>query len=504
MLPGILCTVTGHQTPFVFDLAHTGCALLDRSTIQDLLEHVAEYHELECGCGKVVVGRVWRTTAQLAAADPEAHSRNSCADRLPLHTTLESLGHGSQVSLVIATEDSGPEDFLRLARAKKFQSFTSAGATVFRRMGSEPVLPSAIPPSFASICSTPGSVWVDKSDTIQSLLARFRFSWVNVLRRPRGFGKSTLVSMLDAFFDPYTSCAHFPFIFDESIMCDGAFRCRGQLLVFHIDLADLSPYPITSPGIPELEDKCLAFLDTAAVKFYDRYREILKAPPVDTERPGFSPKFFQVLNWAQDQDYQICFLVDNYTAPFMAFRDSLLNFVIRTVIFGALGDCLHCKRARYAFLVGEDAPDVAKLTRVPAHWTDLTDDPAFSAAVGFTSSEVTALGEALSVDLPSALQAALPDAQRGDARLVYSSADVLSLARQLLDLGVVSVKPPPSISVWRMADPPEFDEETRNRIFQDTLELIFGQEGSAQETTPTRTRRNACARLGMCRPTTQL
>ncbi|EJD41778.1 hypothetical protein AURDEDRAFT_186384 [Auricularia subglabra TFB-10046 SS5] len=484
MLPQIVCAVSGHSTPFILDVAHVNldCVALEHPTIQDLLIDVAEYHELECGCGVVVSGCVWPTMASLNEKD--SLLQNS-AQTLPAHTSLAALrpARSGQVSLVVEAEDFGLNDFLRMARSKRFKSFTAEGATVFRRTGSEPVLPPATAPSFAALCTTPGSVFVDKSETVCSLLSKFPKSFVNAMRRPRGFGKSTLLSMLDAFFDPCTTCAHFPFTYDQAAMSGSAFGCRGQLLVFSLDLADLSPYTSADGTDDDMDEdkgadltailaKCDALLDAAAAKFCARYQEILQAPASATARPNFSATFDEILRWSKAQEYQLCFLIDNYTAPFITYADPGVHFSVTTVIFCALKDLVRYSTVRYAFLVGDEAPSVSRRMKVSGLWTDLTDDPDFSAAVGFTTSEVVALGQALSVDLPGALLSALREDQRTNPQLAYASADVLSLARQLLSTGAVSELPP--ISVWAMAVAE--DEETRDRIFRRNCELLFGQD----------------------------
>ncbi|EJD41793.1 hypothetical protein AURDEDRAFT_169229 [Auricularia subglabra TFB-10046 SS5] len=229
-----------------------------------------------------------------------------------------------------------------------------------------------------------------------------------------------------------------------------------------------------TPGGDAMWDGCRALLDDAANKFYNRYHEVLRAPEAETARPDFSATFQEVLHWSRVQGYDWCFLIDNYTTPYVSRPDPRLQDAVGMTIFDTLSHLRLSGFAVYALVVGDSTPDASDLTWIPEAWTDLTDDPDLSAAMGFTQAEVAALGQALSVDLRSALLAALPDEQRDDARLVYSSADVLSLARQLLSGHAPSMQS--DISVWTMATPPPPNELSPDIIFRRNCEYLFGPD----------------------------
>ncbi|EJD41792.1 hypothetical protein AURDEDRAFT_169228, partial [Auricularia subglabra TFB-10046 SS5] len=310
----IVCALTGHDVPFLFNAADGDSADLDDPTIQDLLEDVAEYHEFHCACDIAVGSRVWAVPVPLPDAALSPHDYLA-ANPLPLDTRLQSLVP-AQSRLLVLGEDCGPNEFLRQARSKKFVSYTVDDGAVLKRLGAQPLLPDKTSPSYTTMCSTPGSVFVDKSAFVHTLISKLTLSFVSVIRRPPGFGKTTLLSMLGTFFDVYPTCAHFPFIFDEATAREPAFQVRRQLLVFSVDLAELSMTGDWTPGGDAMWDGCRALLDDAANKFYNRYHEVLRAPEAETARPDFSATFQEVLHWSRVQGYDWCFLIDNYTTPY--------------------------------------------------------------------------------------------------------------------------------------------------------------------------------------------
>ncbi|EJD41779.1 hypothetical protein AURDEDRAFT_115355 [Auricularia subglabra TFB-10046 SS5] len=429
MLDNFFCVVTGHAPPFVFDIRGIGLASIARPSVQDLLEYAAEHHHLRCNC-KVKVGtRVWLTSIPLSdASDCEwvVTSTGWLATDAYLDGVVRTTDP-STICLVIAGEQAPLEDYLRRYREKHFVSTVVADARVFARSGASPVLPSQGSLRFNELCSLPGFTFVDKSEPLRDLLEHSWYGPINIIRRPKGFGKTTLLSMFDAYFDPYSACAYFPFTFTHASM--PIIGHHGQLLVFALDLADLSFNP--SMGDEALEAECDRLLDAAAQQFYTRYQKLWLVPEEERTRPGGSPTFDALIRWAGREEWQLCFTIDNYTSPVLDGPNDDYEYAISKHIFDTFRNLLYSNAICYGLIVGDDVDHAAQWHGLPDVFNDLTSDPTFAGTIGFTLDEIAALEHVFPGDLITAVRSRALSPPNPKATRIFAASDVLRLARWL-------------------------------------------------------------------------
>lgn len=446
-----VCAVTGHSPPFIFDLEEANLTDCARASVQDVLEHAADYHYAECACNLKIGGRAWVSSTPLSESDDSDWDMSS-NDLLSADAILNDLRPApkdSTLYLVLSGDKSPSEDYLRLYREKIFVSHCVKDARVFTRAGGPIALPPRTPASFDALCSTPGSVFVDKSKSVLAALRLFSSSRVNIIRRPKGFGKTTLLSMLDAFFDPLSTHAHLPFTFTED-MSGPVFRARGRLLVFALNLEDAVFKPSMSPD--ELEAECDRLMNAASQKFYSRYRDLLHVSEQETSRDDFTPTFLHLIRWTKNRGWHLFFTIDNYTAPLLDGPNWSYERSISEEIFARLSNMLFSGFIRYGLIVGDDIPHASERLDLPGPFVDLTDEPELFDVIGFTLDEVVALGQALSTDLIAALPPGTPTGRY--ARRVYAAGDIVALARSVTGAQSHADPPPTEVRTMKFKHPP--------------------------------------------------
>ncbi|EJD48114.1 hypothetical protein AURDEDRAFT_162588 [Auricularia subglabra TFB-10046 SS5] len=313
---------------------------------------------------------------------------------------------------------------LRAYREKTFIPYCANAAKVFTRTGAQLVLPHRTPPSFNTLCSLPGSTFVDKSEFLHLLLSQLAAFRVGIIRRPRGFGKTTFLSMFDAFFDPLSRHAYLPSAGNTSLPI---FQERNQLLVYALDFARL-PFK-EGMCADDLVAACDSFMDAAAREFYTRYQSLLRVQDAETSRPDFAPTFLHIIRWAKRRGWKLCFTIDNYTAPVLEGPNRRWEWSISEDILNRLGNLVSSRFILYGLILGDDVPHATQWRDLPAAFKDLTDTPALAQAIGFTVDDVVALGQAVSVDLIRALPSGTPTGRY--AKRVYAAADIMTLARSV-------------------------------------------------------------------------
>lgn len=373
-------------------------------------------------------------------------------DPLSINAVLDDLRpspQNSTVYLVLSGEKTPSEDYLRLYRKKKFVSYYAQNARAFTHTGGQPSLPPQNPVSFAALCSMQGSTFVDKTASLHAALSLLAASRVNIIRRPKGFGKTAFLSMFDAFFDPLSAHAHFPFIFTED-MSRPIFRAHGRLLVFALDFADLEFKPTT--GRDGLEAECDRLMNAASERFYSRYRDLLCVSKEETSRADFSPTFLDIIRWSKRQGWRLCFTMDNYTAPILNGPSWYYETSVSRDIFGRLYNLLSSGFFSYGLIVGEDVPHASEWKGLPETFMDLSDEPELHDSIGFTLDEIAALGQAVSIDLIATLPPRTPIGRY--ARRVYAAADIVALARSAMNPDSQSGPVPSEVRTVKFKSPP--------------------------------------------------
>ncbi|EJD41794.1 hypothetical protein AURDEDRAFT_169230 [Auricularia subglabra TFB-10046 SS5] len=364
----------------------------------------------------------------------------------PVFCTAPDCANIAEEAQFYPNARSVESDYLRLYREKMFVPYTSNASRAYRRTGSQPTLPPQIFSSFDALCSIPGLTFVDKSTLLHSLLSELSSARVGIIRRPKGFGKTAFLSMFDAFFDPLSVHAYLPFASTGDVPSP-VFRHRGQLLVFALDLAELKfEEDMSSDG---LEDECDRFMDAAAQKFYARYKSLLRVQDAETSNPGFSPTFLHIIRWSKCQGWKLCFTIDNYTAPVLDGPTFKYKCSISEDIFRRLRNLVCSTFFLYGLVVGDDVAHATQWPGLPTIFSDLTDDPAFAQAIGFTVDDVVALGQALCVDLIGAFPSGTPTGRY--AKRVYAAADIMALARSVTGAGSPDEPLPTKVRTFKHA-----------------------------------------------------
>ncbi|EJD41766.1 hypothetical protein AURDEDRAFT_169197 [Auricularia subglabra TFB-10046 SS5] len=449
MSPRYVCAVTGHSPALVFDINIANLHGCTRASVQDVLEYSAEHHYVECGCNLKIGGRVWLSSTPFGDAGNFGDIMSD--DPLAIDAVLDELCGASEPStlyFVISGDKTPCKDYFRLHREKIFASYIVRDAQVFVRAGGLPSLPPQTPCSFDTVCSTPGTTFVDKSKSLHAIL-RLLSSRMNIIRRPKGFGKTTFLSMFEAFLDPLSGHIHWPFTFPER-QWDPIFPKQGGLLVFSLDLADLA---FTSAmNTRALEAECKRLMDAAARKFYARYRDLLHVPEQEPSHASFSPTLLDVVDWARLQDWLVCCTIDNYTAPILDRPNTYYAWVLNQEIFQPLDWLYLSGSIPYGLIVGEDVPHASSCLNLPACFIDVSDKPELYDAIGFTLDEVLALGDALSADLIAALPSGTPTGRY--ARRVYAARDIVAVARAVTSAQSPSEPTPTEVRTVKFKHPP--------------------------------------------------
>ncbi|EJD48126.1 hypothetical protein AURDEDRAFT_162598 [Auricularia subglabra TFB-10046 SS5] len=286
--------------------------------------------------------------------------------------------------------------------------------------------------TYDRICGVdfPGLVFADKSESLRAVLSRFAYSPVNILRRPKGFGKTTFLSMLDAFFDAYSRRAYFPFEFGDQDMTARPFHAHNRLLVYALDLAELN---VNIGTEVEEYESCERFLYCGAQRFLERYKEAF-AEDEAVKAGTLIPSFFGILGLLRRHGWKLFVTIDNYTAPVIQDGPrSSIGRIISSYIIRPLARFSRYGQIVYIMIVGEEPSHDIPWVHQTHDFEDLTDNPAFADAIGFTPDEVTALGEVLSVDILKELPST--SSEPPDTRFVYAAAHVVSVARDLVETG---------------------------------------------------------------------
>lgn len=314
--------------------------------------------------------------------------------------------------------------------------------------------------NYATTCKIPGMLLVDKSRFVSLSHCQFDQAWLPIIRRPTGFGKTMLLSMMENYVDIDSCHAPFPSADDALPAYLVSLPARGLLLVLHLDFGRLS-LP-ASMSVPDLERACCAFLSSASAKCYGQYRRRLHDQGDHTvlDIIDFSGLLVCLVlflarcrfaDWmlrqslARMQDCRFFVGIDNYTAPLANGARHVLEPIIVSKILQPIFAAKAQGIVWRGFMLGDDLPGSRRFSPYCSsklfneQTLDLSWDPVASDILGIAEDEVVALGTALfgpgkdllqQVRLHAEVPAEEMDLPSNDWR-TYSVRDVLALARAL-------------------------------------------------------------------------
>ncbi|KAK0447078.1 hypothetical protein EV421DRAFT_180586 [Armillaria borealis] len=474
----IMCALTGHDHPYFFRTQHSKNVLKTplSATFMDLRDDIRIEHDLYCHCGKQISDIVWKTDyrmnedtddmlANFVKHRPDASKRLPLHDPIVIHFPGPSLSRGgNNVRLTFEVEedeDIEPSEGLvdpvspkethsddthgvvMSSHSRASKRYTDLGDSVFKIGFSDVKLPRPRLKDFRELVSTRGVLYVDKTHSLPFLAWGHSHQRIPIVRRPRGFGKTTFLSMF-AYFHDCHSAHEFEDLFGplsagrRVLSSDYVGLVRANLdLVLTLDLGLL---PVLT--IDNMETELTRFLHTTLVSFTDKYRAELNGRTHKC-MPFFDPGYClqDVVHFAYRAGQTVCLCIDNYTAPLLALPETQRTEIAEALelsLFHTIGPCVIKGYIRKGFIVGEwDVPCepdewAASESRGPYMDTDhglfhvcvdLTHFPLMQEAFGFVDSEVRKMDEAVgrlpNVDAAGDILNYLNDPQYFARRFLY-------------------------------------------------------------------------------------
>ncbi|EJD39334.1 hypothetical protein AURDEDRAFT_171525 [Auricularia subglabra TFB-10046 SS5] len=393
MLPkGILCGIVDHPVDFVFNLS----ILLDDyedchvSTVDDIARLMDLAHAW-CDCGKKLSKSVWRANlpfgwdlnAGLAWFKPED------AELLDGHAAVEHVIHDSPSHAIhLMTKTVLPPE-------RRSEVFTQAILRLYgdacRVVGSHELL---LPETgdFNDIWTRPGCFYVDKT-----LWYRARYDGdgpckLAIIRRGPGYGKSSVLSAVAAWYDAFYDTRHFP-----PKIC--AFEIsQTPTFVLSLDFARLQVDAAGTDG--DTLQECNRFMMEAVSAFCGKYAQLLSVPepsptPDDADQP-----YEMARSFATAYKHKIFLAIDNYTSPFLNLAPEQVTRIEKLIHRQILANIFVDVELGFVFrgfitgspLPTADIPLPFTFSPVFERFTeDLTDLPDFEKVIGITGEDVREL-----------------------------------------------------------------------------------------------------------------
>ncbi|KZW03575.1 hypothetical protein EXIGLDRAFT_758923 [Exidia glandulosa HHB12029] len=444
----LACGITNHETFYMYHVySSTNSCMKSNPTLGQFIADLREDHAEQCTCSVTVGDRVWQalyTPLDDSTLGHDTSSYSLCDLDWPLERFVPIIAGKRGMFHLLAEGIPPKETPLAPEPIKVVREYESA---VFRIPGAQPKLPDDGDVDYKAACARPGSLVVDKSRFVTLARSNQLPGWVPVIRRPRGFGKSMLLSMFESYVD--IDCAYDgpPFPADPSPHHTLATRVgrflslglQGLLLVLHLDFAQLDLADATSEA--ELRSACQRFLTACATTCYKRYQSAF----VDhAAREEITLNDLVELGYGASHTSKFFVGIDNYTDPLLSgdrqLRERVIVEEIFTPLFGAFaGGCV-----LRGLIVGGDVPGVpwpyCNIELFRECILELSYDAVSFDMLGVTEPELVALGKVLfsaeeNVDLLrqirqiAGVESPLPTAPYWGR--TYSTRDVLAAARAL-------------------------------------------------------------------------
>ncbi|EJD47929.1 hypothetical protein AURDEDRAFT_162903 [Auricularia subglabra TFB-10046 SS5] len=311
-------------------------------------------------------------------------------------------------------------------------------------------LPTELDVDHVRMWQTPGLIFLNKAQFVSPRFTQPNDKLLPLLRRPRGLGKTTFLSLLEAYVDVMRAPLDIlhPEAADYDLPPDlSQLVGKSQLLVLHLDLAELE----ISSNAPEAELRatCSTFLDAAAAASTRKYEWLLRElGRVDVPNHSFKG----LLRMSGSLQTPVFVGVDNYTAPVsLTGHCAVTESIVAEEVFAPILRAFDGGWILRGLAVGDsDLPG-------PLFWPygdndtfsdmtmDLTPDLAALDIVGMTEEDIVALETVLfeettysnvdflhEVRCKAGVPAEVLDHPPSRGR-IYSFSDVFALARVILD-----------------------------------------------------------------------
>ncbi|EJD40594.1 hypothetical protein AURDEDRAFT_170405 [Auricularia subglabra TFB-10046 SS5] len=369
-------------------------------TLADIAVRLDVWHTSHCWCGMDLglSENVWAANLRLDdAAEDEAVLEEyfpAESHRIDPNTSLTDLPTPEPPETGTVAVLFGKEPGTDVRRAQ-FAGVKWLRGKVFRvSYDPSPRLPPPDLTDYRALVALPGTCFVDTTQLIELWYSRNPSSLIPVIRRPPGYGKSTLLSMCCAVFG---YAIHDRIIPKRSVYWPLSWHRRPVLM---LDFSELDFRGCTS------EDAMLAhadaFMDRAAKAFWDKY------VPGEVYTPTgcyYSPHC--MIKAVCNRLLPLYLAIDNYTHPFLSadmYSLSLVEHVIwHKVLAPFLTDRGDASGAIFrGIMVGTDTQGLEPFSSFSA-FARLTRDLTYSAeyaAVGFTAPNVTDLARVVLRDDP--------------------------------------------------------------------------------------------------------
>ncbi|KZV93119.1 hypothetical protein EXIGLDRAFT_835926 [Exidia glandulosa HHB12029] len=428
------CGLTAHDDTYAY-VPYLDEHFPPTMTIAEFLRVMAEDHAQTCGCSVRVGSEAWLLNKRVGTFQRTPHPVNlDCT----LGEFILGLDWGA-VHLVVKGHPVGrsllsvhPPNVLPTCEVIERND-----AAAFKLAGPKLVVPDDKCTDYAKMCRTEGLVMVDKTRFVLPQFSQPKHNRLAVFRRPAGFGKTTLLSILTTYVDVLCPPAYY-----SSMDCDTipphlvSLDAAARMLVLHMDFADLHFNHTMS--LEDMYDECDRFLAAVGAKFFGRYANFLgDAVPLPDGQD-----YYAAIVVAYKTGYEVFLAIDNYTAPFKH-RCTQWEDIAGVHIIDPILEDFTRGRIHRGIMIGtefEYSP-FANWERFQRSTIDLTHGSELATACGLTSDEVEAIGVAAGIDVLGDVHSAAVSQTHetpavdiaGHTQPVFCTRDILALARRRME-----------------------------------------------------------------------
>ncbi|KZV93120.1 hypothetical protein EXIGLDRAFT_835927 [Exidia glandulosa HHB12029] len=431
------CGLIGHDDSYFFMPFFGDEGFPPTMTIAELLRSMDKDHTQNCGCAIRVGREAWflnrRQQDNFQITPYPVPSERTLAefdvglDPIAFHLVVRGHSVG-RCLLGIDHPDALPQ----------CQVVEQNDAAVFKLAGPKLSVPENECSDYMKMCRTKGLVIVDKTRFVLPQFNQPTHKRLAVLRRPAGFGKTTLLSILTTYFDVLCPPAFYSFMECDRVPAHLNYpNAAAGMMIIHMDFADLH---FNSTSLDDMYDECDRFMAAVGAEFFSRYTNFLGGDVPDvSHRRGY----FAAIARAYNAGYEVFLAIDNYTAPFKHCFTPWESIARARIISLILQD-LARGRIHRGIMIGTDFgySPFAAWDHFAELTIDLTHGSELATACGLTGDEVLALGVAAGIDdllgdVHSAAASRILTTPAiniaGHTQPLFSTRDVLALARRRME-----------------------------------------------------------------------
>ncbi|KAF8918980.1 hypothetical protein CPB85DRAFT_944278 [Mucidula mucida] len=310
------------------------------------------------------------------------------------------------------------------------------------------MIPTTSHSSFLITLSTPDIVWIDKSFAIPALLyLDYPNKKLPIVRRPSGFGKTSIISMFDHFLSVHKdSRSDSSTLFTATCIADVFSTDSPRSMLAKADFQnhlfleiDLDGLEVTSEEV--FKTSLLNRIARCMMWFMRRYRWLLDADgskrfsPVIRDNEGHLSIAGTIIELVANTNWKVFVCIDNYDYPQRASKKNLdILKWLQYYVVSPLGSLMTLGFVTHGIILGIQETKITYNPYIPDIWEpvteDLSDYPDFATAFGLTISEIRQLGTVFSrpgfeKEVSSRLKSQCFPADSG--KPVYCTRDVIQL-----------------------------------------------------------------------------